>query len=94
MSARARGKAGSFLDGPSGRVEIPLVMTGAVTSPSISIDAGALARGLGGKAIRGLMQRKQGSSGPAGEEQEKKPERMEPGKALEGLLEKLLPEKR
>lgn len=94
MSARARGKAGSFLDGPSGRVEIPLVMTGAVTSPSVAIDAGALARGLGGKAIRGLMQRKPGSSGPSGAEQEKKPDRKEPDKALEGLLEKLLPGKR
>jgi hypothetical protein len=94
MSARARGKAGSFLDGPSGRVEIPLVMTGAVTSPSIAIDAGALARGLGGKAIRGLMQRKPGSSEPSGAEQEKKPDRREPDEALEGLLKKLLPGKR
>jgi len=94
MSARARGKAGSYLDGPSGRVEIPLVMTGAVTSPSVSIDAGALARGLGGKAIRELMRRKPESSGPSAAEQEKKPDRKEPGKALEGLLEKLLPGKK
>ncbi len=94
MSARARGKAGSFLDGPSGRVEIPLAMTGNVTSPSVAIDAGALARGLGGKAIRDLMQRTPGSSGPSGAEQGKKPDRTEPGKALEGILEKLLPGKR
>jgi hypothetical protein len=80
MSARARGAAGRFLEDPAGRVEIPLVMTGAVTSPSVAIDAEALARGLGGKAIRGLM--------------EKTPGKAEPGKALEGLFEKLLPGKK
>jgi uncharacterized protein involved in outer membrane biogenesis len=80
MSARARGAAGRFLADPSGRVEIPLVMTGTITSPSIAIDAGALARGLGGKAIRNLT--------------EKAPGRPEPGKGLEGLFERLLPGKR
>ncbi|NJD62297.1 MAG: AsmA family protein [Deltaproteobacteria bacterium] len=80
LSAKAGGAAGRFLEDPSGRVEIPLLMTGPVTSPSVAIDSETLARGLGGKAIRGLM--------------EKAPGKQAPGKALEGLFEKLLPGKK
>lgn len=49
MSDRARMTAGKFLTDSSGRVEIPLVMSGPVTSPAIAIDSDALARGLAGK---------------------------------------------
>lgn len=80
LSDRARGTAGQFLTGSSGRVEIPLAVSGPVTSPSVTIDSETLARGLGEKALRRLM--------------EKSPGKQEPGKALEGLFEKLLPGKK
>jgi hypothetical protein len=57
MSKRARGIAGRFLTAPSGRVEIPLVMSGPLTSPAIAIDAEALAKGLPGKALEGLFEK-------------------------------------
>jgi uncharacterized protein involved in outer membrane biogenesis len=80
LSDRARGTAGQFLTGSSGRVEIPLMASGPVTSPSVKVDGEALSRGLGEKALRKLM--------------EKAPGKQEPGKALEGLFEKLLPGKK
>ncbi|HZW36749.1 MAG TPA: AsmA-like C-terminal region-containing protein, partial [Candidatus Deferrimicrobiaceae bacterium] len=70
LSDRARGTAGQFLTGSSGRVEIPLMASGPVTSPSVKVDGEALSRGLGEKALRRLM--------------EKAPGKQEPGKALEG----------
>jgi uncharacterized protein involved in outer membrane biogenesis len=80
LSARARGMTGQFLEDASGRVEVPLLLTGPVTSPSVRIDGETLARGLGGKALRKLM--------------EKAPGGQEPGKGLEGIFKKLLPGKK
>jgi AsmA protein len=80
LSARARGMTGQFLEDASGRVEVPLLMTGPVTSPSVRIDGETLARGLGGKALRKLM--------------EKVPGGREPGNGLEGIFKKLLPGKK
>jgi hypothetical protein len=95
LSERVRGAAGQFLTGPSGRVEIPLRMSGPVASPAVRVDAEALARGAGEKALRGLMERVPGGTPPSGEEAGKAPPaRTEPGKALEGLFEKLLPGKK
>jgi AsmA protein len=95
LSERVRGAAGQFLTGPSGRVEIPLRMSGPVASPAVRVDAEALARGAGKKALRGLMERIPGKAPPSGEEAGKAPPaRTEPGKALEGILEKFLPGKK
>jgi len=100
LSERARGISGQFLAGPSGQVEIPIVMSGPVTSPAMAIDAESLARGMAGRAIRGLTERIPGVSPPAGKTpsapqgKEKAPEGAEPRKALEGLFEKLLPGKK
>ncbi len=95
LSERVRGAAGQFLTGPSGRVEIPLRMSGPVASPAVRVDTEAIARGAGEKALRGLMERVPGRSPPSGAEAGKAPPgRKEPGKALEGLFEKLLPGKK
>jgi uncharacterized protein involved in outer membrane biogenesis len=95
LSERVRGAAGQFLTGPSGRVEIPLKMSGPVASPAVRLDADALARGAGEKALRGLMERVPGKSPPSGEDAGKAPPaRKEPGKALEGILDKLMPGKK
>jgi hypothetical protein len=95
LSERVRGSAGQFLTGPSGRVEIPLRMSGPVASPAVRVDTEALARGAGEKALRGLMERVPGRSPPSAEEAGKAPPaRKEPGKALEGILDKLLPGKK
>ncbi|HSL92221.1 MAG TPA: AsmA-like C-terminal region-containing protein, partial [Candidatus Limnocylindrales bacterium] len=88
LSERVRGAAGQFLTGPSGRVEIPLRMSGPVASPAVRVDTDALARGLGGKALRDLMERIPGGAPPSGTEPGKSPPaRTEPEKALEGLFE-------
>ena len=94
MSERARGAAGQFLTAPSGRVEIPLVMSGPLASPAMAVDAEALASGLAGKAIRSLTERLPGRPTAPGAVPEKAPGREEPGKALEDLFEKLLPGKK
>jgi hypothetical protein len=95
LSERVRGAAGQCLTGPSGRVEIPLKMSGPVASPAVRLDADALARGAGEKALRGLMERVPGKSPPSGEDAGKAPPaRKEPGKALEGILDKLMPGKK
>jgi hypothetical protein len=95
LSERVRGAAGQFLTGPSGLVEIPLRVSGPVTSPAVRVDTEALARGAGEKALRGLMERVPGKSPPSGEEAGKAPPaRTEPGKALEGIIEKFLPGKK
>jgi AsmA protein len=97
ISERIRGKAGQFLAGSSGRAEIPVRMSGPVTSPRVSLDPEGMARDIGGKAIRKLLDRAPGSSPPAGTEREKAPEKppdkTDPGKALEGLFQRLLPGK-
>jgi len=57
LSERVRGAAGRFLTGPSGRVEIPLRISGPVASPAVRVDAEALARGAGEKALEGLFEK-------------------------------------
>jgi uncharacterized protein involved in outer membrane biogenesis len=57
LSGRVRGAAGRFLAGPGGRIEIPLVVSGALTSPAMAIDSGALAKGAASQAIRGVLER-------------------------------------
>lgn len=95
LSERVRGSAGQFLTGSSGRVEIPLRMSGPVASPAVRVDAEALAKGAGEKALRGLMERIPGKSPRTGEEAGKAPPSgKEPGKALEGILDKLMPGKK
>lgn len=97
LSEKAEGQAGKFLRGPGGRVEIPLVMSGPLTAPAVAIDAEALAAGLAGKVLRGVMERLTGP--PPGEEKareapkgpEESPERKEPRQGIEGLFEKILP---
>ena len=95
MSDRVRGGGGKFLVGPGGRVEIPLVMSGPVTSPAVAIDADALARGIAGGLIRGLTGKIPGaSSAPdnaAPGEAEKKREGATPPRDVEDLLRKLVP---
>jgi uncharacterized protein involved in outer membrane biogenesis len=97
MSDRVRGRGGKFLVGPGGRVEVPLVMSGPVSSPAVAIDADALARGIAGGLIRGLTERTPGAAAapdneaPAGGE--KKREGAKPAPDVGDLLRKLLPRK-
>jgi hypothetical protein len=94
LSERVRGSAGRFLTGPSGRVEVPLAISGAVTSPDVAVDREALARGVADKALKRLKGSVPGSPPASGEDAGKKPARTEPEKALEGLIDKLLPRKK
>ncbi len=96
MSERARRGGGKFLVGPSGQVEIPLVMSGPLGSPAVAVDTDALARGAAGGLLRGLTERIPGASpapdnaaGKAG----KKGDGAEPGRDVERLLRQLLPGK-
>lgn len=81
-------KAGKFLAGPNGQVEIPLVFSGPVTAPGIAIDAEALARGAAGNLLRGLADR---VTAPAKAPPADNTARQEPEKKVEELLRKLLP---
>jgi uncharacterized protein involved in outer membrane biogenesis len=97
ISERIRGTAGQFLTGSSGRAEIPVRMSGQVTSPRVAPDPEGMVRGAGEKAIRKLLDRAPGSSPAPGAEgkgkaSEKPPDKADPGKALEGIFKKLLPE--
>lgn len=94
LSERARGVGGQFLTGRSGRVEVPLVISGNVASPAVSVDREALARGAAEKALEGLKERLRGTPPASGEEAGKPADRTEPGKALEGLFDRLLPRKK
>ncbi len=94
MSERVRGAKGMFLTGDSGRVEIPLVMSGPVTSPAMALDTEALSGSLAGKVIRRLNERPAEGPPAPGTAPGKRPGVGEPGKALEDLIEKLLPGKR
>lgn len=91
LSQGIRGGQGKFLLGPSGRVEIPLVMSGPVTSPAIALDAEALARGIAGRAIRKLLERVPESPAPSETESSKPQDRPSPEKRLKGLFDRLLP---
>jgi len=97
MSARVRGTAGKFLVGPEGEVEIPLVMSGPVTSPAVSLDAAALAKGIGERYLKEAIGGMSGPSPPPGaggaakEAPATKPGTADPLKEAEGLFRKLLP---
>lgn len=97
MSERVRGKAGKFLVGRDGRVEIPLTITGPLASPAVAIDPAALAKGVAGKVLRGLVERIPGSRPPpAGADNAApaaKPEQAEPFQEVEGLFKKIFPRK-
>lgn len=94
LSDRARGVEGKFLTGSSGRVEIPLVMSGPVTTPAISIDGEALGRGIAGGAIRKLLDRPKESAPSPGTESSKPPAPPEQEKPLKGLFDMLMPGKK
>ena len=97
MSARVRGTAGKFLVGPQGEVEIPLIMSGTLMDPAVSLDAAALARGVGERylkeAIGGMTgpPPSPGADGAAKEAPGTKPEKQEPLKEVEDLFRKVLP---
>lgn len=95
LSDRVRGSGGKFLAGPGGRVEIPLVMSGPVSSPAIAVDTEALARGVAGGLLRGLTERRPGAAAApdnaAPAEAEGKREDAGSPQDVEGLLRKLLP---
>lgn len=97
MSERVRGKAGKFLVGKDGRVEIPLTIAGPLASPAVAIDPAALAKGVAGKVLRGLVERIPGSRPPPAEADNAapaaKPEKAEPFQEVEGLFRKILPGK-
>lgn len=91
LSDRARGMAGQLLTDPSGRVRIPLVMSGTVMSPAVAVDAEALAKGLAGRAIRGLLDRVPIAPGASPRETK---DGTDTGKTLEGIFEKIFPGKK
>jgi uncharacterized protein involved in outer membrane biogenesis len=96
MSQRVRGKTGKFLAAEDGRVEIPLVMTGPLTSPAVAIDPSALAKGAAGKILRDLTDRISGSESSPGADNAasaEKPEQRKPLEEVEGIFKKFLPGK-
>jgi hypothetical protein len=99
MSERVRGKAGKFLVGQNGEVEIPLVMSGPITSPAVALDTAALAKGVGERLLKGLSEKISGrpespaADNAAREAPAKTPVRQEPMKEVEGLFRKFLPGK-
>jgi AsmA protein len=96
ISDRVRGGAGKFLVGEGGRVEIPLVMTGPLTSPAVSIDPAALAAGAARKVLQGLTGGIPGIETAPGTENAapgKKPKKEEPFREVEGIFRKILPGK-
>jgi len=99
MSERVRGKAGKFLVGQNGEVEIPLVMSGPLSSPAVTLDTAALAKGTGERLLKGLIEKIPGQSkspaadNAAREAPAKTPGRQEPMKEVEGLFRKFLPGK-
>lgn len=88
-SDRIRGGAGRFLVGPGGRIEIPLVLSGPLTSPAAAIDAESLAKGAASGLLRDLV----GKEAPAGGKDSRPPAGTKAEKAVEGLFEKLLRKK-
>jgi uncharacterized protein involved in outer membrane biogenesis len=96
LSSRARGAAGKFLLDPKGQVEIPLFLSGPLTSPAMSIDAETLARGAGERILRGVTERVIGGpKAPAADNAApgEPAGRPEPAREVEDLLRKLLPGK-
>jgi hypothetical protein len=99
LSAQARGITGTFLLDPAGRVEIPLVVSGNLTSPAIAVDTEAVARGAGERLRRELLERipipRDAEPRPgAPDNAEKAPERPDAEDAIRGLFERLLPGKK
>ena len=96
MSDRVQGGAGKFLVGEGGRVEIPLVMSGPLTSPAVAIDPAALAAGAARKALQGLTGAIPGIGTSPGTDNAvpgKKPQKKEPYREVEGIFKKILPGK-
>jgi len=96
MSKRIRGKAGKFLVGPEGEVEIPLFLTGTLTSPKASLDTAALAKGAGERLLKDLIGKVPGQKPPPGGDNAapaEKPEQQKPLKEAEDILRKFLPGK-
>ncbi len=99
MSERVRGRAGTYLVGENGEVEIPLVMSGPISSPAVTLDAEALAKGAGErllKELRGKIPGRPDSSATddaAKEAPAESPERREPMREVEELFRKFLPGK-
>ncbi len=96
MSKRFRGKAGKFLVGPEGEVEIPLFLTGPLTSPAASLDTAALAKGAGERLLKDLIGKIPGQKPPPGGDNAapaEKPEKAKPMREVEGILQKFLPGK-
>lgn len=91
ISKQAQGITGRFLVAPSGRLEIPLVISGPITAPAMAIDTETLARGLVGGAIRGLTDRHSADGAASGAASEKSQEREGTRKTLEGFFRNLLP---
>ncbi len=97
MSARVRGTAGKFLVGPQGEVEIPLILSGPLTAPVVSLDTAALARGVGERYLKEAIGEmigpspSPGAEGAPKEAPEKKPDKAEQLREVEGLFRKLLP---
>lgn len=96
LSQRVRGTVGKFLRGKDGRVAIPLVIGGTLTSPAVAIDSKALATGAAEHLLQGLTDRLTGgAAAPAGDNNapERGREKKEPLKELEGLFRTILPGK-
>ncbi|NNF83984.1 MAG: AsmA-like C-terminal region-containing protein, partial [Deltaproteobacteria bacterium] len=96
MSKRFRGKAGKFLVGPEGEVEIPLFLKGPLTSPAASLDTSALAKGAGERLLKDLIEKIPGQKPPPGGDNAapaEKPEKSKPLREVEEILQKFLPGK-
>lgn len=96
MSKRFRGKAGKFLVGPEGAVEIPLFLKGSLTSPAASLDTAALAKGAGERLLKDLIEKIPGQKPPPGGDNAapaEKPEKPKPIREVEEILQKFLPGK-
>src|SRR3990170_4630950 len=96
MSDRVRGGAGKVMVGEGGGVGVPLVMTGPLTSPAVSIDPAALAAGAAQKVLRGLTGGIPGiGTAPRTDNAVpgKKPKKEEPFREMEGVFKKILPGK-
>lgn len=87
LSGKVQGGAGKYLVGPGGRIEIPLVLSGRLSSPAMAINTKELAKGAASRAVRGLLEKVPGlDNGAAGQSPAD-----EPGKAIRGVIERFLP---
>ncbi|HZD54802.1 MAG TPA: AsmA family protein [Candidatus Aquicultoraceae bacterium] len=92
LSGRIPGTAGKFLSGPGGQTEIPIVMKGPLTSPSVTIDPSPLARGAVEKLLEGFSGQLPGEK-PAGGKAPpaESPRKKEPLKQMEDIFKQILP---